>query len=183
MSTLVDFRITSYAFDYELIEPFNVAQVNPASYDVRLGSELLIESINGFSAIDISDHVYMLKPGEFALGVTMEYFKLPTNLEAVFQLKSSRGREGYEHALAGYIDPGYHGEITLELSNLNRFHELPLYEGLLIGQIRFLELSESPRKPYSMTGHYHKDKGVQKSKVNPYADWKSNNYYRKTQET
>lgn len=183
MSTLVDFQITHHAVSNYLIEPFNQCQVNPASYDIRLGSELLIETIDGYEKVFISDNIYMLRPGEFVLGVSMEYLKLPTNIEAIFQLKSSRGREGYEHALAGYIDPGYHGEITLELSNLNRFHDIPLFEGLLIGQVRFIEMDTRPRKPYGETGHYHKDKGVQKSKMDPLSEWKSSNYYKKSQET
>ena len=70
-----------------------------------------------------------MPPGGFVLAATAEWIRVPVSMESVFQLKSSRGREGYEHALAGYIDPGFHGRVTLELSNLRRFKELPLEAG------------------------------------------------------
>jgi dCTP deaminase len=105
-----------------------------------------------------------MPPGGFVLAATAEFVRIPNGLEAVFQLKSSRGREGYEHALAGYIDPGFHGRVTLELSNLRRFKDLPLSAGLRIGQLRFSTLESLPLRPYSITGRYQGASGVEESK-------------------
>jgi len=177
MSTICDRQIIKYGTK-GMIQPFNEAQVNPASYDVRLNEFLLIEHEHGCDypeeAIKCEGrwvkHIcdksgYVLKPGEFVLGCTEELFNVPPEMEAVFQLKSSRGREGFEHVLSGYIDPGFSGRLTLELVNVNRFHDLLLVPGMLIGQIRFMLLDDRPAKDYSQTGHYQNDSNVQFSKV------------------
>lgn len=170
MATIPDFQIRHLARTQGLIEPYEPEQQGPASYDVRLGPKILVEQrITFFGCqewreVDISSVDYMLAPGEFVLGHTLEYIRVPANLECIFQLKSSRGREGYEHALAGYIDPGFCGQVTLELTNLRRFLHLPLRAGLLIGQLRFAKMDEPPHRPYSLTGRYNGDLGVQCSK-------------------
>merc|ERR1711903_101321 len=105
-----------------------------------------------------------MPPGGFVLARTAEWIRVPVSTECVFQLKSSRGREGYQHALSAYIDPGFHGVITLELSNLRRFKQLPLRAGLRIGQLRFMRLEGTPLRSYSLTGRYHRDSTVQESK-------------------
>lgn len=182
MSTICDWQIGQYA-KRQLIEPFNQDQVNPASYDVRLNDCLLIENDHACEhpgeALKCQDrwikHTcgesgYLLKPGEFILGCTEEFFNIPPEMEAVFQLKSSRGREGFEHVLSGYIDPGFSGRLTLELVNVNRYHDLLLLPGMLIGQVRFMLLSERPRKDYSQTGHYQNDSNVQFSKVDVFGN-------------
>jgi dCTP deaminase len=173
MSTIVDHQIMQRARLDQMIEPFNPAQLNPASYDVRLGSDIKVEGKTigpekyrqRWHEISLEESIYYLDPGEFVLAVTQEYVRIPNDMEAVFQLKSSRGREGYEHALAGYIDPGFHGRITLELSNINRRHEIPLQKGMLIGQLRFMKLNAVPDRSYAETGHYHGDTTVQASRV------------------
>jgi len=151
-----------------LVEPFDPEMVNPASIDVTLGPTLLVEGKPGeerWKEVDIrSWGAYSLAPGEFALAHTQEFIRVPSNMEAVFNLKSSRGREGYEHLLAGYIDPGFHGRVTLELVNVNRYHRLPLEHGMRIGQLRFAKLDEIPMRSYAVTGRYFNDKGVQVSK-------------------
>ena len=139
--------------------------INPASIDVTLGDEILVENDHGsFTSFNIKDEIFYMPPGAFVLAHTAEFIRVPNRLECVFQLKSSRGREGYEHALAGYVDPGFHGRVTLELSNLRRFKELPLRAGMRIGQLRFSKLDALPTRPYSVTGRYHGDTGVQESK-------------------
>lgn len=173
MSTIVDHQILELVGSHGLIEGFNREQLNPASYDVRLGASLCIEGqVIGpkekrerWHQYSLDESLYFMSPGEFVLGVTEEYIRVPENMEAVFQLKSSRGREGYEHALAGYIDPGFHGQVTLELSNLNQRHYLPLVKGMLIGQLRFMRLDGVPTRSYAETGHYHGDIGAQPSRV------------------
>lgn len=170
MATITDFQIRQLARTHGLIEPYEPEQQGPASYDVRLGEKILVEqraSTPGgaeWREVDISEQAYMLAPGEFVLAHTAEYVRIPVELECIFQLKSSRGREGYEHALAGYIDPGFHGQVTLELTNLRRYKSLPLKAGLLIGQLRFSKVDEPPHRPYCMTGRYNNDLGVVPSK-------------------
>ena len=147
------------------MEPFSPELINPASIDVTLGGEILVENDHGeFTPFDISNDTFYMPPGAFVLAHTSEYVRVPNNLECIFQLKSSRGREGYEHALAGYIDPGFHGRVTLELSNLRRFKELPLRAGMKIGQLRFAKLDEIPMRSYALVGRYHRAEGVQVSK-------------------
>lgn len=180
MSTLVDHQIIKFANE-GLIQPFNEEQVNPASYDVRLSDALLVEVCDKhehppeslkcdcrWAKVSCADSPYILKPGEFILACTDEILTLPSNIEAVFQLKSSRGREGFEHVLSAYIDPGFSGRLTLELLNVNRYNDLALSKGMLIGQVRFNRLQSRPRKDYSQTGHYQNDMNVQYSKVNAF---------------
>jgi len=165
MSSIVDHQIRQLCRDMGLVEPFDPDLINPASIDVTLGSEILVENDHGdFTPISIENNEFYMPPGAFVLAATAEYIRVPNNLEAVFQLKSSRGREGYEHALAGYIDPGFHGRVTLELSNIRRFKELPLRVGMRIGQLRFAKVDAIPMRPYSLTGRYQGDEGVQISK-------------------
>lgn len=174
MSTIVDHQIWAMVQTHRLIDDFNPEQLNPASYDVRLGNEILIEGIaigpkdmrERWRKVSIEENPYYMSPGQFVLGFTKEYIRIPSNMEAVFQLKSSRGREGYEHALAGYIDPGFQGQVTLELSNLNQRHRIPLAKDMLIGQLRFMKVDAIPSRTYAETGHYQGDLGVQPSRTN-----------------
>ena len=164
MSTLVDHQIRYYAKTRGMVEPFEPEQLNPASYDVTLGSKIQVEGYGGFHEIDISDRTHYLLPGDFILAHTEELVRINTMTEAVFQLKSSRGREGYQHMLAGYIDPGFTGQVTLELKNVTSYQRLPIYKGLRIGQLRFATLANNPERPYFMTGRYNNDRGAQVSK-------------------
>ena len=165
MATIVDHQIRDLCRKMGLVEPFLPELVNPASIDVTLGEEILVENDNGeFTSFNISDETFYMPPGAFILAHTSEYIRVPNNLECIFQLKSSRGREGYEHALAGYIDPGFHGRVTLELSNVRRFKELPLRAGMKIGQLRFAKVDQIPMRSYAVTGRYQGDEGVQTSK-------------------
>jgi dCTP deaminase len=166
--TIVDHQIRQLSRDMGLIEPFDAEQLNPASYDVRIGETIFTEGTSPASPRwmpwNLLEKPYVLRPGEFILAHTVEIVRVPNNMEAVFQLKSSRGREGYEHALAGYIDAGFTGQVTLEISNINRFHTLPINFGMRIGQLRFMKLDDIPHRPYSLTGRYNNDMGVVASK-------------------
>lgn len=175
MSSLVDHQIDALAQKYGLIEPYNFEQVNPGSYDVLLGDTILVEDPNcpvhydphesgRWLKVDISQEPYFLKPGEFILGHTKEFVRVPSNLEAVFCLKSSRGREGWNHALAAYIDPGFEGRITLELKNYNQYQMLKAIAGMRIGQLRFTTMDSEPLRGYDKTGRYQGDLGVQVSR-------------------
>ena len=167
MSTIVDHQIRHLARTAGLVEPFDPELVNPASIDVTLGPTLLREGGAGedrWVSVDIENGIYSLAPGEFVLAHTAEIVRVPNDLECVFNLKSSRGREGYEHLMAAYIDPGFHGRVTLELVNVNRYHRLPLEHGMRIGQLRFSRLDATPMRSYAVTGRYMNDQGVQVSK-------------------
>ncbi len=167
MATIVDHQIREMARMSGLVEPFNPEQINPASYDVTLGTTILKEGVGSedrWIPVDITGGVYVMQPGEFILAATEEMVRIPNNLECVFNLKSSRGREGFEHLMAGYIDPGFHGKITLELCNVNRHHRLALEPGMRIGQLRFSKLDAIPMRSYALTGRYHNDDGVVPSK-------------------
>lgn len=165
MTTLADHQIRKLSREMGLIEPFEPELANPASYDVTLGNTILVENDHGtFTEISIEKQDFWMPPGAFILAHTSQWVRIPANLEAVFQLKSSRGREGYGHQLAAYIDPGFHGVITLELHNSRRFRELPLRSGMRIGQLRFSKLDEIPTRTYATTGRYHQAGTVQESK-------------------
>ena len=169
MAVLCDHEIHNLA-RRNLVFPFQAELVNPASLDVRLGENLLVEmpqvpallpySIAGHS----QENPFMLQPHEFVLAETMEEFKLPDCVAGQLALKSSRAREGIEHLLAGYIDPGYKGRLTLELQNARSMHAVPLWPGMRIAQIVFHRMSMLPGKSYSVTGRYQGDTAVQASK-------------------
>ncbi len=169
MSILCDIDIHTLA-RRELVTPFDKALVNPASLDVRLGENLLVElpSTPQLMPFSIAGHSqekpFMLQPHEFILGETLEEFRLPDCIAGQLALKSSRAREGIEHLLAGYIDPGYCGRLTLELQNARSMHPVALWPGMRIAQIVFHRMTMLPSKDYSHTGRYQGDKSVQGSK-------------------
>lgn len=169
MSSLVDWEIEHRCKNEGLVSPYEDEQLNPASYDVLLYNAILVEAppeggVRAWRSINLHERDYSLAPGEFMLGCTSEFVHIPNDLEAIFCLKSSRGREGYDHALAAYIDPGFTGRVTLELHNMNRYNNLELFAGMRIGQLRFSALAERPRKSYAQTGRYHGDMGPAPSK-------------------
>lgn len=171
MATLVDFQIRDLCQKSYLVEPFDIDLINPASIDVTLGNTILIEGrICGpeeerkrWLPVNIQNG-FSLGPGQFVLAHTAEIVQIPNWVEANFQLKSSRGREGINHLLAGYIDPGFCGAITLELENVNQRHSVDLYAGMRIGQLRFNTLDTPPLNSYAVTGRYMNDKTVTPSK-------------------
>jgi dCTP deaminase len=162
MTVLCDWEIKARCIKSQMVVPFNEELVNPASLDVLLGDHLMIESIYSPDLVRINiaerteDDPFMLQSGEFCLAETLEFFNLPEDLCGTFLLKSSRAREGYGHAFAGFADPGWHGsKLTLELKNERLHHALPLYPGLKIGQMVFHEMSNVPMRSYAETGHYN----------------------------
>ena len=165
MATIVDHQIRTLCREKGLVEPFDPDLLNPASYDVTLGETVLIETSDGnFKEINIKGKEFYIAPGAFVLAHTEQLVRVPINMECVFQLKSSRGREGYGHQLAAYIDPGFHGVVTLELHNSRKHAPLPLYAGLKIGQLRFMTLDQIPMRSYAQTGRYHNATSVELSK-------------------
>lgn len=154
-----------------MVEPFQLEHVNPASLDVTLGPTILIESAENRQFVSYSiaectpDQPYWLVPGQFILASTIERFNLPDDVAAQFMLKSSRAREGLEHLLAGYCDPGWYDSVlTLELHNSRQLHQVPIWHGMRIGQMVFYQLSEPVGCSYAITGRYNGDDTVVCSK-------------------
>lgn len=154
-----------------MVTPFDPALLNPSSLDLLLGETLLIESAESpelvpFPIADCTkENPYLLKPGQFVLAETRETFYLPDRIAGQFVLKSSRAREGLEHLMAGYCDPGWSGSrLTLELVNSRQLHPIPLYPGLKIGQMVFHQMAQVPLRTYKVTGRYNGDQGVTASK-------------------
>jgi len=144
--------------------------INPASLDVRLGDTLLIESVESPALVPYplhqhtKDDPYLMVPGQFVLDETIETFNLPDDLAAQFMLKSSRAREGLEHLMAGYCDPGWHGsKLTMELHNSRQLHPVPLWPGMKIGQMVFHTMSTAPQRSYAVTGRYNNHATVHES--------------------
>lgn len=146
-------------------------QIQPASVDVRLGDTFSIveDSSTGIITLDspiqyktIKTDTYILLPGQFVLATTMEYFKLPDNLTAFVEGRSSLGRMGLFIQNAGWVDPGFQGEITLELFNANRC-AIELKAGRRVGQLVFAEMDDVALNPYR--GKYQGQRGATGSRV------------------
>lgn len=160
---LSDRDITKLCASEEIeIDPYDPQMIQPASIDVRLDRYFRLFDNHKYSVIDPAlpqddlTHLvdvgqsapFVLHPGEFVLGSTLERVRLAENLAARLEGKSSLGRLGLlTHSTAGFIDPGFNGHVTLELSNTATMPIL-LYPGMKIGQLCFFQLSSSAEKPY-----------------------------------
>jgi dCTP deaminase len=162
MSILCDNSIARLVQDYKMIEPFTVEQLNPASYDLQIGPIAMVEHINGnLVELELRDGI-IIGPGERCLAQSMEKFNIPSHVAANILLKSSRAREGWDHAFAGWCDPGWHGSVlTLELRNTNRYRTLILTEGMLMVQMIFHTLDREPNHLYK--GKYNNNSIVARS--------------------
>jgi dCTP deaminase len=154
-----------------MITPFDDYLINPASLDVRLGDHIMIEleSQQDLHPADIINHTkenpYLLYPDEFILAQTLEVFNIPDTVSGQFALKSSLARSGFEHLLAGWIDPGFNNSVlTLELKNARKHQPLPLWPGMRIGQIIFMQMASTPDVSYRDSGRYNDDLTVTQCK-------------------
>lgn len=144
------------------IEPFDEADIQPSSVDLHVDRLFRTFHNARHPYIDVKkpmedltelievkdDEPFILHPGEFVLGSTAEYVKLPHDLVARLEGKSSLGRLGLLiHSTAGYVDPGFEGHLTLELSNVANL-PITLYPGMKIGQISFFQLTSPAENPY-----------------------------------
>jgi dCTP deaminase len=143
------------------IEPYESSFVQPSSVDLRVGDGFRVFVNHRYSEIDprspqddltslveVGDHPFMLHPGEFVLGSTLERVKLGEDVVARLEGKSSLGRLGLLiHSTAGFIDPGFEGHITLELSNVATL-PIAIYPGMKIGQISFYQMTTAAEFPY-----------------------------------
>lgn len=153
------------------ISPVDTEQIQPASVDIRLGDTFSIveDSYSGIISLEneikyktIKTDKYVLLPGQFVLATTMEYIQLPDDLTAFVEGRSSLGRLGLFIQNAGWVDPGFHGEITLELYNANRC-AIELKAGRRIGQLVFAKMDNAALNPYK--GKYQGQKGATGSKI------------------
>ena len=156
-----------------IIDPLDDAMIQPSSIDVRLHHMFRVFRNHTAGVIDVkkdmtgltelveipADGVFMLHPGEFVLGSTMERVALPNDLVARIEGKSSLGRLGLViHATAGFIDAGWDGHITLELSNVATL-PITLYTGMKIGQISFFQMTTPADNPYGTSALGSKYRG------------------------
>lgn len=164
MTTLVDRQLINFG-NAGGITPFDEGLVNPASVNLRIGNVLKVESPMGsMYEVDISDctleRPFEVDPGEFILAHTQERIRILKDMQAEVCLRSSAARAGWDHCLAGYIDPGWNGVITLEFKNVRRFATLPIYPGLELCQLRVSRLDKAPECHYGLVGRYQGDAGV-----------------------
>lgn len=165
-----------------IIRPLGEGCIQPASVDVHLDRQLLVFRNNRIPYIDIranaerltekvvigDDDPFMLHPGEFILGSTLEHVEVPADLVARLEGKSSLGRIGLLiHSTAGYVDPGWKGHLTLELSNVSNL-PITLYHRMKIGQLSFLSLSTPAEHLYGdkeLGSKYQGQKGPTASRI------------------
>lgn len=150
--------------------------INPASVDIRIGQSMLVEADKGsvvrhqveyreWAPVDLrvttEQNPFMLRPGQFVLISTYEHIKVPSNLVMELRLKSSRAREGYNHSLAFWVDPGWEGILTMEVTNVRQYKSLPLWYGMRFAQAILAHVTE-PVDTY--LGKYQYANKVEESK-------------------
>lgn len=175
-----------------LISPIlSSSQIQPASMDVRLGPDFLIIKIGKITYLDPSkdpsivkfeverytdrykilekNEKFVIHPNEFILGCTLEYIKLPADIAARLEGRSSWGRLGIlVHSTAGFIDPGFRGNITFELKNMGKV-PIPLYPGIRMAQLSFFKVHNER----NYDGKYNRDLGVAASRYFEDYEYKS----------
>jgi dCTP deaminase len=153
------------------IEPWDPGLIQPASVDLRLGDSFRVFHNHRAAAIDLDDppenlteavvvelgEPFVIHPGEFVLGRTLEWVQIPDDIVARIEGKSSLGRLGLiVHATAGFVDPGFEGTLTLEITNLTRV-PIKLYAERPIAQLSFMALDRPAERPYGhpeLGSHY-----------------------------
>ncbi|HSL27213.1 MAG TPA: dCTP deaminase [Acidimicrobiia bacterium] len=145
-----------------VVEPLGPNAIQPSSIDLRVGNQFRVFANTRYPYIDVrremedltelveakADEPFILHPGEFVLGTTLERVSIPEDLVARLEGKSSLGRLGLLiHRTAGFVDPGFRGYLTLELSNVANL-PITLYPGMKIGQISLFQMSSPAEKPY-----------------------------------
>jgi dCTP deaminase len=164
------------------VEPYDPADLQPSSVDLHLDRSFRVFRNNRYAFIDVrspqpdltellsiaDEEPFVLHPGEFVLGQTLEWVELPNDLVARLEGKSSLGRLGLLiHSTAGYVDPGWKGKLTLELSNVAKL-PIALYFGMKIGQISFFQMSSPVDRPYGSRGLGSKYQGQSEPTASAY---------------
>jgi len=154
------------------LTPYDPALVQPASIDLRLGSEFICyrrtsepvdpEVPEKLEKFTVSEKL-ILYPGDFVLGTTVEWIGVGSGIGAQVNGKSTLGRLGLIiHSTAGFVDPGFKGNITLEMTNIN-CRPILLRPGMKIAQIAFFKMDAKAKVPYgheALGSHYHNQAGV-----------------------
>ncbi|MGV3149182.1 dCTP deaminase [Rothia sp. 11273D007AR] len=155
------------------LEPYDPSMIQPASVDVRIDRFFRLFDNHKYPYIDPSqeqedltrlvevapDEPFILHPGEFVLGATYEKVTLPDNIAARLEGKSSLGRLGLlTHSTAGFIDPGFSGHVTLELSNMATL-PIMLWPGSKVGQLCFFQLTSATEHPYGSGAYGNRYQG------------------------
>jgi len=155
------------------MEPWDPGMLQPSSIDVRLDRYFRVFENHRYPHIDPAadqsdltrmvepegDEPFILHPGEFVLGSTYEVVSLPDDVAARVEGKSSLGRLGLlTHATAGFVDPGFSGHVTLELSNVATL-PIKLWPGMKIGQMCFFRLSSPSERPYGSAEYANRYQG------------------------
>jgi dCTP deaminase len=155
------------------IDPFDPALVQPSSVDVRVDRSFRVFHNNRYAFIDVREPMedltelvevdggrpFILHPGEFVLGQTLERVTLPDDLVARLEGKSSLGRLGLLiHSTAGFVDSGFSGNLTLELSNVANL-PITIYHGMPIGQLSFMRMDGPVERPYGSRDTQNKYQG------------------------
>ena len=145
-----------------VIDPFDAGLIQPSSVDVRVDNRFRVFNNSRYPYIDVrqpmedltepveieGDEPFILHPGEFVLGQTLERVTLPNDLVARLEGKSSLGRLGLLiHSTAGFVDSGFSGNLTLELSNVANL-PITIYQGMPIGQMSFMRMDAPVERPY-----------------------------------
>jgi dCTP deaminase len=170
------------------LEPLDMSLLQPSSFDVRIDRFFRLFDNHKYAYIDPAepqeeltrfievapDEPFILHPGEFVLGSTYEFVKLPDNVAARLEGKSSLGRLGLvTHSTAGFVDPGFNGHVTLELSNMATL-PIKLWPGMKIGQLCFFQLSSPSETPYGSAKYLNRYQGQR----GPTASRSHLNFYR-----
>jgi dCTP deaminase len=183
MSVLSDRDIAAFLASGRVkVDPYDAADLQPSSVDLHLDRSFRVFRNNRYPYIDVrapqpdltellsvaDEEAFVLHPGEFVLGQTLEWVELPDDLVARLEGKSSLGRLGLLiHSTAGYVDPGWKGKLTLELSNVAKL-PIALYFGMKIGQISFFEMSSPVDRPYGSSGLGSKYQGQSEPTASAY---------------
>ena len=156
-----------------VIDPYDEACIQPSSVDLHVDARFRVFANSRYAFIDVKQEMpdltevvevkgpepFILHPGEFVLGSTLERVAIPDDLVARLEGKSSLGRLGLLiHSTAGYVDPGWDGYLTLELSNVANL-PITIYAGMKIGQISFFRLTTLADVPYGSTATRSKYQG------------------------
>ena len=170
------------------LEPLDMSLLQPSSFDVRIDRFFRLFDNHKYAFIDPAeqqddltrfvevapDEPFILHPGEFVLGSTYEFVSLPDNIAARLEGKSSLGRLGLvTHSTAGFVDPGFNGHVTLELSNMATL-PIKLWPGMKIGQLCFFQLSSPSETPYGSAKYLNRYQGQR----GPTASRSYMNFYR-----
>ena len=170
------------------LDPLDMNLLQPSSFDVRIDRFFRLFDNHKYAYIDPSeeqneltrlievapDEPFILHPGEFVLGSTFEFVSLPDNVAARLEGKSSLGRLGLvTHSTAGFVDPGFNGHVTLELSNMATL-PIKLWPGMKIGQLCFFQLSSPSETPYGSEKYLNRYQGQR----GPTASRSFMNFYR-----